>query len=106
MPPRVLAVWAKTLRGQLDLACSRLRDSRESANMRKRVRRKAWGLGRDEAVHVKFFWQNLQVFEGWNAGLTVDAVEEVLENMKISPRSHSEIVGNTRARNLRTIPTD
>ena len=32
------------------IACFRLRDSRESANMRKRVQRKAWGLGGDEAA--------------------------------------------------------
>ena len=32
------------------IVCSRIRNSRESANMRKRVQRKAWGLGRDEAA--------------------------------------------------------
>ena len=36
-------------------ACSRLRDSRKSANMRKRVRRKAWGLGRSWIPRVSYF---------------------------------------------------
>ena len=48
------------------------------------------------SLHGYFFGKIFKALKG----LTVDTVEEVLDDMKIPPRSHSEIVRDTRARNL------